>query len=84
MGPNGSIIMHEGSVIPIEGVPVQAIDTTGAGDMYAAGILYGVTCGLTWKQAGHVASHAAARIVGQLGARLKKRFTPEDLEELLK
>lgn len=84
MGAEGSLIMHEGQVIPIEGVSVQAIDTTGAGDMYAAGVLYGVTCGLTWKQAGHVASHAAARIVAQLGARLKNRFTPEDLEELLK
>lgn len=83
MGADGSIIMHEGKVIPIEGVAAQAVDTTGAGDMYAAGVLYGVTCGLTWKQAGHVASHAAARIVSQLGARLKNRFTPEDLEQLL-
>ena len=84
MGGDGSLIMHEGKVIPIEGVSTEAIDTTGAGDMYAAGVLYGVTCGLTWKQAGHVASHAAARIVSQLGARLKRRFTPEDLEELLR
>ena len=83
LSENGSIIMHKGQAIPIEAVSVQAIDTTGAGDMYAAGLLYGITCGLTWKQAGHVASHAAARIVTQLGARLQKRFTPEDLEELL-
>ncbi|MGE3315284.1 MAG: adenosine kinase [Planctomycetaceae bacterium] len=83
LGANGSILMHSGEAIPIEGVPVEAIDTTGAGDMYAAGLLYGITCGLTWKQAGHVASHAAARIVAQLGARLQKRFTPEEIEALL-
>lgn len=83
LGANGSILMHAGEAIPIEGVPVEAIDTTGAGDMYAAGLLYGITCGLTWKQAGHVASHAAARIVAQLGARLQKRFTPEEIESLL-
>jgi sugar/nucleoside kinase (ribokinase family) len=83
LGANGSILMRAGEAIPIEGVPVDAIDTTGAGDMYAAGLLYGITCGLTWKQAGHVASHAAARIVAQLGARLQKRFTPEEIESLL-
>ena len=83
LGEQGSILMHAGEVIPIEGVTVKAIDTTGAGDMYAAGVLYGITNGLTWKQAGHLGSHAAARIVSQLGARLQKRFTPEEMQELL-
>lgn len=82
-GSKGSLLMHKGETIPIEAVPVEAIDTTGAGDMYAAGLLYGITCGLTWQQAGHVASHAAARVVAQLGARLQNRFTPEEIEELL-
>ncbi|MFQ5731647.1 MAG: adenosine kinase [Planctomycetaceae bacterium] len=83
LGPNGSILMHDGEAIAVEGVTTDAIDTTGAGDMYAAGLLYGVTNGLSWKEAGHLASHAAARIVSQLGARLKDRFTPEDIAELL-
>jgi len=83
LGENGSILMHEGEAIPIEGVSVDAVDTTGAGDMYAAGLLYGITNGLSWKQAGHLASHAAARIVSQRGARLKRRFTPEEIEELM-
>jgi len=63
LGGDGSLLMHDGESIPIEGVKVNAIDTTGAGDMYAAGILYGITNGLSWKQAGHLASHAAGRIV---------------------
>ena len=83
-GPNGSLLMHEGEAIPIEAVSVDAIDTTGAGDMYAAGVLYGINNGMTWKQAGHLASHSAARIVTQLGARLKNRFTTKDIEELLR
>ena len=82
LGGDGSLLMHAGQAIPIEGASVKAIDTTGAGDMYAAGILYGITNGLTWKQSGHLASHAAARIVGQLGARLKQRFTPEEIAQL--
>ncbi|MCA8992006.1 MAG: adenosine kinase [Planctomycetaceae bacterium] len=83
LGGDGSILMHEGETIPIEGVPVKAIDTTGAGDMYAAGILYGITNGMSWKQAGHLASHAAGRIVSQLGARLKNRFTEADIQALM-
>ena len=83
LGPNGSIIMHQNEAIAIEGVSVDAIDTTGAGDMYAGGLLYGITNGMSWKQAGHLASHAAARIVSQLGARMERRFTAEEVQELI-
>ena len=83
LGPTGSIIMHENEAIAIEGVTVEAIDTTGAGDMYAGGLLYGITNGMTWKQAGHLASHAAARIVSQLGARIEQRFTAEEIQALM-
>ena len=84
LGPDGSLLMHGGTAVPIEGVAVQAVDTTGAGDMYAAGVLYGITNGLTWKQAGHLASHAAARVVAQMGARLHKKFTADEVAELLR
>jgi sugar/nucleoside kinase (ribokinase family) len=82
LGADGSLLMHAGESIPIEGVDVKAIDTTGAGDMYAAGILYGITNGLSWKQSGHLASHAAGRIVSQLGARFAEPFTPEQVRAL--
>jgi len=82
LGPKGSIIMHGGDSYPIEGVPTQAIDTTGAGDMYAGALLYGITNGMSWPQAGHVASHAAARVVAQLGARLERRFTEDEIQQL--
>lgn len=82
LGPNGSILMHGGEVIAIEGVGVQAIDTTGAGDMYAGGILYGITNGLSWRQAGHLASHSAARVVAQMGARLATRLTDDEMKQL--
>jgi sugar/nucleoside kinase (ribokinase family) len=83
LGPDGSILMHNGQVIPIEGVKAQAIDTTGAGDMYAGALLYGITNGLSWNDAGHLASHAAARIVEQLGARLQRRFTDREIRALM-
>jgi len=83
LGADGSVLMHGGQAIPIEGVSTKAIDTTGAGDMYAAGILYGITNGLTWKQAGHLASHAASRVVAQLGARLARPFTPVEVVQIV-
>lgn len=83
LGPDGSILMHDGTAVPIEAVPVDAVDTTGAGDMYAAGLLYGVTAGMPWSKAGHLASHAAARVVTQLGARLASRFTPDEIDRLV-
>lgn len=83
LGEHGSIIMHEGEVLPIEGVNIEAIDSTGAGDMYAAGILYGITNGLSWQQAGRLASHAAARVVSQLGARLPAPLSQQEIKTLL-
>jgi sugar/nucleoside kinase (ribokinase family) len=83
LGADGSLLMHQGHTIPIEGVTTEAVDTTGAGDMYAAGILYGITNGLTWKQSGHLASHAAARVVAQMGARLQRPFTKQEVASLI-
>ena len=83
LGKDGSIVMHGGEAFPVEGVAVEAIDTTGAGDMYAAGLLYGITNGIAWQKAGHLGSHAAGVVVSQLGARLPAPLTFEDIQHLL-
>jgi hypothetical protein len=49
--------------------------------MYAGALLYGITNGMGWQQAGHLASHAAARIVSQMGARLECKFTAQEVAE---
>lgn len=82
LGSRGSIVMHGGEEFPIEGVSVDAIDTTGAGDMYAGAMLYGITNGMDWRTAGHLASHAASRVVAQLGARLDRKFTADEIAAL--
>jgi sugar/nucleoside kinase (ribokinase family) len=82
LSADGSILMHGERVFPVEPVRTTAVDTTGAGDMYAAGVLYGLTHGLSWQQAGHLGSHAAARIVSQLGARLNRKFTAAEIHEM--
>ena len=50
--------------------PKQVLDTTGAGDMYAAGILFGISNGLSLERSGKIASYAAAKVIEQVGARL--------------
>jgi sugar/nucleoside kinase (ribokinase family) len=84
LGNKGSIVMHGGESFPIEGVSVEALDTTGAGDMYAGALMYGITNGMSWRQAGHLASHAAGRIVAQLGARLDHKFSDQEVFEFSK
>lgn len=81
LGEKGSLVMHGGEAFPVEGIEVDAIDTTGAGDMYAGALLYGITNGLSWRQAGHLASHAASRVVTQMGARLERKFTAQEIAE---
>ncbi|HXM69893.1 MAG TPA: PfkB family carbohydrate kinase, partial [Thermoanaerobaculia bacterium] len=47
----------------------QVVDTTGAGDLYAAGFLYGHTHGHGLAASGRLASVCAAEVIGHLGAR---------------
>jgi len=70
-GPAGSVIFDGEELIEIEPFPVQAIDTVGAGDMYAGAFLYGITNNMNYSEAGHLASKASSKIVTSLGARLK-------------
>ena len=82
LGAKGSVLMHEGTLHPVEGARVDPVDTTGAGDMYAAGILYGLTHGLSWPEAGRLASHAAARVVSVLGARLPAKLSRAEVQAM--
>jgi sugar/nucleoside kinase (ribokinase family) len=66
----GSIVVANGEVHVIDAEPVErVIDTTGAGDLYAAGFLYGYTCGLSLPECGRLASRAAGEIISHFGAR---------------
>jgi sugar/nucleoside kinase (ribokinase family) len=56
--------------LEIAGHPVKAIDTTGAGDMFAGAFLFGITNGLSAQGAGDLASLAASKVVAQFGPRL--------------
>jgi sugar/nucleoside kinase (ribokinase family) len=69
-GPLGSVVIGPDEVISVPPEPVAAVvDTTGAGDQYAAGFLFGLTNGTELEVAGRLASLAAAEVISHLGAR---------------
>jgi sugar/nucleoside kinase (ribokinase family) len=66
----GSVLVGGGKVHRIAADPVSAVvDTTGAGDLYAAGVLYGMSRGLDLPTCGRLGSLAAAEVIGHVGAR---------------
>jgi len=69
-GPAGSVIYDGDRLIEIAPVPVKAVDTVGAGDSYAGALLYGLSQGWSYPQAGALASRTAAQVVSQFGPRL--------------
>lgn len=70
-GENGAIIWDGTTFIDIEPYNVMAIDSNGAGDMYAGAFLYAITHGHTHASSGKLASLAASKVVSQFGPRLK-------------
>lgn len=72
LGAQGSLIYHQGKKIKIPPYFARAIDTTGAGDTYAAGFLYGYCQGWELERTGKLGSLLAAKIVEQIGVRTDK------------
>ena len=75
-GEKGSLIVTADETIEIPVVPVEnVIDTTGAGDQYAAGVLYGLTHGMSLRDAGMLGSAAAAEVISHLGPRPQRSLS---------
>ncbi len=76
-GAEGSVIVTPERRHMIGAVPVdEVVDTTGAGDLYAAGLLYGLTHALSLPACGRLASLTAANVLSQYGARIERPLTP--------
>ena len=69
-GPRGSVIVAGDEVHVIDAHPVESlVDSTGAGDLYAAGFLVGLSRGLDLAACGRLGSLAAAEVISHIGAR---------------
>lgn len=80
-GKKGSYVSHDGNIyqIPLYGTD-NPIDTTGAGDTYASGFLFGIAKGYDVATSAKIASFLAGEIISQLGA----QFSKDKTEELIK
>lgn len=72
MSEKGSLVVRGEETARVDVVPVeQVVDTTGAGDLYAAGFLFGYTNGRSLADCGNLGSFAAAQVIKQVGPRLQ-------------
>lgn len=66
----GAVIVTKNELHVIDAAPcAEVVDTTGAGDLYAAGFLYGLTRGLELGECGRIGAIAAAEVISHYGAR---------------
>lgn len=77
-GANGALLFDGSDTVEIPAVQVKAVDSNGAGDMFAGAFLYGLSQGQSFVEAGNLAVRAAGKVVSQYGPRL----APEQHGEL--
>ena len=68
LGKKGSLVLDDGKKYHLPPQPISAIDSTGAGDMYAAGFLTALAKGYSIKRAGEIGGLLAEEIIQQSGA----------------
>jgi len=83
LGANGALIYDGDTFIQIEPYKVRAVDSNGAGDMFAGAFLYGITNHHSFAEAGKLASLASSRIVSQFGPRLAPVQAAKVLSDLI-
>ncbi len=71
LGGRGAYVTRGEEHVYLDPYPVQPVDTTGAGDAFAAGFLHGLTQGHSLYQCGRLGSYFASRVILQIGPRLQ-------------
>jgi sugar/nucleoside kinase (ribokinase family) len=80
IGKGGSLISHKGDTVIIKIDPVESIDSTGAGDLYAAGFLFGYIQNQPMKVCGELGSLLAGSVIQGIGAKIPE----EKWEDILR
>jgi len=73
----GSVVVSGAETVEVPAIPAEVVDTTGAGDAYAAGFLAALTAGQPLAQCGRLGSVAAAEIISHFGARPQRDLREE-------
>ncbi len=83
VGEHGAFVKKKDSgSLFIPSRKVKAVDTTGAGDIFASGFLYGLCKGMSLRDSGIFASYLASHIVAQKGAQFSKEKVSEILSDI--
>jgi len=77
-GERGSTVFHKNEVFQIPKYSKKVVDTTGAGDYYAAGALFSFSQGANAEKAGHMGARLAAKVVSQFGASFFHGSAPKE------
>ncbi len=72
-GKKGSMIKQGDTVVTVDVKEIEPIDTTGAGDIYAAGFLYGLINNLGFEKSGQIASLLASTVIENIGAKISDK-----------
>lgn len=77
VGEQGSYAKRKEEICHAEIFPVKVVDTTGAGDAYAAGFIYGLLQGFSLAECARLGSFVASRIITKIGARFDSPLAEE-------
>jgi sugar/nucleoside kinase (ribokinase family) len=83
VGARGAHVLAGDAHVHVPAAPVDVVDATGAGDLFAAGFLHGLTTGRDWETCARMGNLAAGEVIAHLGARpetdLRRLFAAEGL-----
>jgi sugar/nucleoside kinase (ribokinase family) len=73
IGSKGSLIMQGKEIVEIKAIPAHPVDTTGAGDLYASGFLYGHSLGMPIRRCGEIGAILAGNVIEVMGSKMTKK-----------
>ena len=82
LGSRGSIANIRGEIVEFSAYKTNCIDTNGAGDIYAAGFLYGLIHNMPTQEIGKLASRLSGELVATIGAKLSDEQWEKCLQEM--
>lgn len=82
IGKHGSYVKSHDEQYSIQPYPASCIDTTGAGDLYAAGFLYGLSINLPLNKCGELGSLVSSKVVEVFGAQMDNEIWEKINEEI--
>lgn len=81
LGSEGALLQQGDHMVTVPAEPTKVVDTTGAGDMFAGGLLFGMTSGKNLEVSGKIAALLASDVISRYGAHLSDRVITRILQD---